>query len=1521
SDSESIVFQSFSISGTTDFIFKGLFAEDDSSDSNEDWDADSSLRIEYQVDGGAWTPVLQFEASVDATNQEPAEDTNFDGTGDGTPLTSAFTEFAKPFSASGSMMTIAVRFEKFDSGDEDVALDYLRVEEDVPTTLWSEDFETDGSGTRYTPSEECTDNSADFFTRTDGSTIGSFMSYSSPHNTYFWAASDTDGSPCTMDPQSIVFQSFDISGYNNLVFKGLFAEDDSSDSNEDWDADASVRVEYQVDGGAWTPVLQFETSVDATNQEPAEDTNFDGTGDGTPLTPTFAEFVKPFSASGSMMTIAIHFENLDAGDEDIALDYLRIEEGAPNANALSIEKTVSPMVDVVAGDLVTYTVMVSSTGGEETVAITDTLPAQVDFSHWIQQSGAAVVSDVVTFNGMVSSTQPVAIVFAATNLATAGTVNNVAEYVGANGADSAEAAYSIKPDLVINEINADPDASAGDANGDGTIDSSADEFIEIVNISSGPIDLSNWTLADGAQLRHTFPANSIVPANCAIVIFGNGTPTGVFGNAIVQTSSSGQVGLNNGGDTITLNNGTSDVIVEVYGSNAGSNQSITRDPDITGTAFVQHIGATGSGGSLFSPGTHIDGSQFAGCPVPSLSFGKQVAPASNVAANDLVTYTLALNSIGAAETVNITDTLPSDVDFAYWIQQSGAAVSNDVVTFSGVVSSTQPVTVSFAATNLATMGAVQNTAQFASATESGSADATYILKVDLVINEIHADPDGTNGDANGDGTVDSSADEFVEIVNFSNDIIDLSNWTLSDGGSERHVFPAGSLVPPSCAIVVFGGGSPTGTFGNALVQTATTGSIGLSNGGDSIILKNGGVDILTASYTSPTDDNQSLTLDPDITGTGYITHGMATGSGGALFSPGTRIDGTPFCNGIISIPTIQGSGNASPLDGAVVTTVGVVVADFQDDGLNGFSLQDALGDGNAATSDGIFVYEGGITTTLAVGDIVTVTGEVEERFGNTQITNLSSVVVGSNSPLSPTQVTLPLDDTQREQLEGMLIKIDQELSVTEVYELGRYGQILLSADGRSYQFTHDNAPDPTAYAAHQTAFANNTIKLDDKQSSQNPDPVIFPSPGLSAATPVRGGDTVNQLTGILYYSFGAYLLEPVETVDFVPTNARTAAPAARPDTLSVATMNVLNFFTTLDGSGSVCGPTGTLECRGADSASEFDRQRDKILAALIEMDADVYGLVELQNSADNAALQSLVDGLNAAGTDVYAFIATGAIGTDAISVGYVYKTDTVEPVGAFAVLDSSVDPNFIDTKNRPALAQTFMEKSSGEKFTAAINHFKSKGSDCDSLGDPNLNDGAGNCNVTRQKAAEALATWLATDPTGSGDADYLILGDLNAYRNETPITALEAAGYTDLAEHFIGDKAYSFVFSGEWGYLDYALANSTLLTQVVDSAEWHTNSDEPISLDYNEEFKSVGQISSFYAPDAYRASDHDPMIVHLRLGGIKLFIPVVFQSFTVAPDLVVESITTSGSQATVVVKNIGNGPSTGAFWVDLSVNP
>jgi hypothetical protein len=131
-------------------------------------------------------------------------------------------------------------------------------------------------------------------------------------------------------------------------------------------------------------------------------------------------------------------------------------------------------------------------------------------------------------------------------------------------------------------------------------------------------------------------------------------------------------------------------------------------------------------------------------------------------------------------------------------------------------------------------------------------------------------------------------------------------------------------------------------------------------------------------------------------------------------------------------------------------------------------------------------------------------------------------------------------------------------------------------------------------------------------------------------------------------------------------------------------------------------------------------------------------------------------------------------------------------------------------------------------------------------------------------AAEALLSWLATDPTNSGDADFLVIGDLNAYDKEDPIDVFTAAGYTDLEWFYGGENAYSYVFNGQLGYLDYALANASLSTQVTGASTWHINADEPNILDYDTSYKKDAQ-DALYEPNAYRASDHDPVIVGLDL--------------------------------------------------------
>lgn len=659
----------------------------------------------------------------------------------------------------------------------------------------------------------------------------------------------------------------------------------------------------------------------------------------------------------------------------------------------------------------------------------------------------------------------------------------------------------------------------------------------------------------------------------------------------------------------------------------------------------------------------------------------------------------------------------------------------------------------------------------------------------------------------------------------------------------------------------------------------------------------------------PDFDGQSFTVDgasriPDGKDTDSITDWVRNdfdlagipddnpgniGLGEAYNTPGkSNLIYTPppeACGDIYTpIYTIQGNGVASALDGTEVATVGVVVGDFQVGGKNGFNIQDSTGDGDPATSDGIFVYYTGLD--VNVGDHVRVRGFVDEYFGLTEITSVSQAwLCDTGLSITPTEIALPvssLDDF--EPFEGMLVTFPQDLNISEYFNFDRYGEIILTSH-RHLTPTALYEPGSSEQEAAAQAYLLDRITLDDGRTTQNPNPAFHPN-GLEFTLDnlFRGGDLVTNVTGVLDYNFGLWKIQPTQGADYTSMNPRTTEPEDVGGSLRVASFNVLNYFSTIDTGVWICGPSEDMECRGADTSEEFTRQRDKIFTALSNIDADIVGLMEIENHITDAAVIDLVAGLNAiVGAGTYDYVDTGYIGTDAIKVAIIYKTATVTPLGDYAILDSTVDPRFDDSKNRPTLAQTFQEIASGETVTVAVNHLKSKGSDCNDVGDPDLGDGAGNCNLTRKAAAEAMVDWLAADPTGTGSMNTLIIGDLNSYDKEDPIDAILAGAddlsgtpddYLDLIYTYLGEAAYGYVFDGQVGYLDHALANKWLFSQITGTTIWHINADEPDLIDYDMNFKADAQ-DALYAPDQYRSSDHDPVIIGLNLKTFQFFLPII----------------------------------------------
>ncbi|UAA38608.1 ExeM/NucH family extracellular endonuclease [Paraneptunicella aestuarii] len=662
------------------------------------------------------------------------------------------------------------------------------------------------------------------------------------------------------------------------------------------------------------------------------------------------------------------------------------------------------------------------------------------------------------------------------------------------------------------------------------------------------------------------------------------------------------------------------------------------------------------------------------------------------------------------------------------------------------------------------------------------------------------------------------------------------------------------------AYVLYKDGVAIDSFGQVGVDPGSAWGIGDSSTANNTLRRLASVtagDTIVDDAFDPAVEWQGFGNDDfsDLGSYGGSTGGDTGGDTGTTLTCGTEYT---------AIHTIQGAGAATTLTGEHEVEA-VVTADMQA-GISGFYLQTAVGedDGNAATSEGIFVYTGSAAQTITVGDRVRVKASVGEYNDMTQLSNVTALTVCASGQALPAPVELSLPFAaadSAEPMEGMIVNFNG-LTVNDTYNLGRYGQVTLS-NGRRMNPTQVAAPGEAALAV-SAQNALNSLVLDDGSNAQNPTPIPFPNGGLTASNTLRVGDTVTLSAGVLHYSYGEFRVYPIDQAQFTASNPRTIAPELEAEgNLNIASFNVLNYF-------------NTMNVRGANTEEEFARQRAKILAAISALDADIIGLLEIENDGYGAdsSIADLVAGLNEVNPGYewqYVNPGVAQVGTDAIASGIIYRSSVVAPVGDAQILDSSNsivgedgEPLFLDYGNRPALSQAFMLLENKQTLAVAINHLKSKGtsSTCAAAGDADKGDGQGHCNLRRTNAAQATGVWLnELFP----EMPVIALGDLNSYAKEDPLTAFADNGFVNLFEHLNIENAYSYVYSGESGQLDHALANAFMLDKVVDVTEWHINTDEPRILDYNTEYKTDEQLVSLYAADAYRSSDHDPVIVSINL--------------------------------------------------------
>jgi len=784
----------------------------------------------------------------------------------------------------------------------------------------------------------------------------------------------------------------------------------------------------------------------------------------------------------------------------------------------------------------------------------------------------------------------------------------------------------------------------------------------------------------------------------------------------------------------------------------------------------------------------------------------------------------------------------------------------------------------------------------------------------VIINEAYV---------NGGSVGASYVNKFVELYNPTDSAVDLSTMSLQYRAAGKADDPTGVL--PLNGSIAAGGhyliqGTSNAANGAALPTPDATAGFSFAGGGGTLFLANQ-TTALTAPATGSLVNNPAVV---DLLGYGSSN----TFEGAAAPTPSvttslTRVSAidsdvnsadfadvapTPENSGqepevpsgppvSATIADIQGTTNTSPLAGQTVITRGVVTASYPSGGFNGYVIQ-TPGTGGAldlathTASDGLFVYSSATVPQAPIGTYVEVTGTASEHDGLTEVTVASgglTVLTDTVTPPAPATVAVPTDAAQRESLESMLIAPAGDYTVTDNYDTNFFGSVVLVAGSEPLTTpTSVTEPGSDEYRALQAANTAAKVTLDDGASTNfsSAANTAKPLPYLTVENPVRIGAAVTFTRPVvLDYRFDAWSLQP--TQELTPSNAadvqpatfentRKPTPAAVGGDATVASFNVLNYFSTTgdeltgcsfytDRSGDPVTVNKGCDARGAAEQEDLERQQAKIVSAINALDADVVSLEEIENSARfgeprDASLAQLTAALNAAaGADTWAFVPSPSAipaDEDVIRTAFIYKPAVIKTVGASVILD---DPAFVNARDPLSQVFALADGDDASQFMVIVNHFKSKSSGTGA--DANQNDGQSGSNASRVRQANALVTFAAARKAETGIDRVLLSGDFNAYEKEDPIDVILSAGYTDIGEA-TGKKSYAF--EGEVGSLDHVFASSAAAADVTGTDIWNINSVESIALEYS---RYNYNALDLYRADPYRSSDHDPVVVGLALRG------------------------------------------------------
>lgn len=800
---------------------------------------------------------------------------------------------------------------------------------------------------------------------------------------------------------------------------------------------------------------------------------------------------------------------------------------------------------------------------------------------------------------------------------------------------------------------------------------------------------------------------------------------------------------------------------------------------------------------------------------------------------------------------------------------------------------------------------------------------------DVVINEIYV---------NGGSTGATYLNKYVELYNPTDHAISVNGWSVqyrSATGTaafsgvtplgDHHLEPGGTLLVSGNSNAANGAELPTPDVAGTTSFSGSTGTIALSKSTSALtglpaaVLADDNLVDLIGYGTSNTFETAVKSSGTSVTTSlNRATGGVDSDNNANDFTSAapTPIACGDACDGDgqpeeppveATIAEIQGDAATSPLAGKDVITQGVVTAVYKTGGFSGAYLQtEGTGDIDLAThqaSDGIFVFSSAFATAVDKGDLVKVTGSVSEFGGMTEISTSAGgweELAGPTEPIAPSTVAFPLGETQRESLEGMLLLPPSHFTITNNFTTNQYAEIGLAAGDSPL-------PAPTNVARPGTADYTETVAdnrrrlvtLDDGASTNFLNaanqgialPWLTPDNEVRVGAPVEFDDPV-----VLDYRNNAWKLQPTQQLiaggdePVSIGNTRAAAPESVGGEVKLGTFNVLNYFSTtgVDFTGGTCSyhedregnPITVDSCtnngpRGAANDVNLVRQQAKIVSAINTLDANVVSLEEIENSATvglpdrDEALGTLVDALNvAAGEERWAFVPSPPevpTGEDVIRTAFIYQPDVVQTVGASRIL---IGESAFDSAREP-LGQTFrpVGGTDDDDFVVIVNHFKSKGSG--SGADADQGDGQGASNYSRTLQAHALVDFADELKAEAGTNTVFLTGDFNAYNEEDPVQIIEDAGYVNVPRELTDKETYQF--DGQIGSLDHVFASSVGFEKVTGADIWNINAYESLAREYS---RYNYNVTNFYRPDPFRASDHDPEIVGFDAGPLSSTVQV-----------------------------------------------